>query len=142
MGKRPRNQAGGTPMSQSMRDAQEIALDGTAAVVQDVAGHPGGRERLRAGVKRATARGAPQVPEGREAEARPKRLQRQSNRPAAVVASEEHSRSERRRQLACYRSPHLRQPGHHRARDNTGEENMTQRLASASAGRVWSMSTS
>ena len=41
------------------RDAQEIALDGTAAVVQDVAGHPGSREWLRAGVKRATARGAP-----------------------------------------------------------------------------------
>ena len=89
------------------RDAQEIALDGTAAVVQDVAGHPGSREWLRAGVKRATARGAPQVPEGREAEARPKRLQRRSNWPAAVVASEEHGRSERRRPLACYRSPHL-----------------------------------
>ena len=102
------------------RDAREIALDGTTAVVENTAGHPGGCEWLRAGVKRAGPRGAPQVPQGREAEARPKRLQRRINRPAAVVASEEHSSSERRRQLAGHRSPHLRQPGHHRERDDTG----------------------
>ena len=39
------------------RDAREIALDGTTAVVEDAAGHPDGRERLRAGVKRAGPRG-------------------------------------------------------------------------------------
>ena len=46
------------------RDSREIALDGTTAVVEDAAGHPDGRERLRAGVKRAGPRGTPQVPEG------------------------------------------------------------------------------
>ena len=76
------------------RDAREIALDGTTAVVEDAAGNPDGRERLRAGVKRAGPRGTPQVPEGGEAEARPQRQQRGLNRPAAVVASEQHGRSE------------------------------------------------
>ena len=66
MGERPRSQAIGTPMSQSMkgRDADEIALHGTTAVVQDVAGHPaavGGcapASGARRGARRATgARG-------------------------------------------------------------------------------------
>ena len=70
------------------RDAREIALDGTTAVVEDAAGNPDGRERLRAGVKRAGPRGTPQVPEGGEAEARPQRQQRGLNRPAAVIAVE------------------------------------------------------
>ncbi len=41
------------------RDAREIALDGTAAVVEDTAGLPDGCERLRAGVERAGPRGTP-----------------------------------------------------------------------------------
>ena len=41
------------------------------------------------------------------------------------------------RKSFAHGSPHLRQPGHHRARDDTGEEHMTQGLAGAMAGRVW-----
>ena len=36
-------------------DAHEVALHGAAAVVHDVAGHPCGREPLRARVERAAA---------------------------------------------------------------------------------------
>ena len=56
-------------------DAYEVALHGAAAVVQDVAGHPGGCGWLRVSGGHAAARGAPQVPEGGEAKPRPKRLQ-------------------------------------------------------------------
>ena len=88
------------------RDAREIALDAprqswrmllatrTAVSGCAPASSAPGREAT------------PQVPEGGEAEARPQRQQRGLNRPAAVVASEQHGRSERRRQLAGDRSPH------------------------------------
>ena len=65
------------------------------------------------------------MPEGCEAKARPERLQVRSNRPGAVVASEEHRRGDRRRRLPNDRTPHPRQPCHHRARDDTVQKDMT-----------------
>ena len=76
------------------------------------------------------------MPEGGEAEPRPERLQLRINRPGAVVASEEHRRGDRRRRPANDRTPHLRQPCHHRARNDTVQKDVTQGLASAIAGRV------
>ena len=106
-------------------NAYEVALHGAAAVVQNVAGHPCGRGWLRASGRRAAARGAPQVPEGGEAKPRPERLQVQIDRPGAVVASEEHRRGDRRRRPPNDRTPHLRRPCHHRARNDTVQKDVT-----------------
>ena len=120
------------------RNVHDIALHGAAAVVQDMAGDPCGRGWLRASVSggRAAARGAPQLPKGGQAKARPERLQLRGDRPGAVIASEEHRRGDRRRRPPNDRTPHLRHPCHHRARNDTVQKDVTQGLASASAGRV------